>query len=228
MVINHTNNLSQSLQGTAKSASQGQMIASMTVKTLQNVKSDESFQQFWENVCKSASVEEVISQPQAPRKRRRPAPLDDGKTPGDHPERAEDYLRSVYFETLDLAINFILDRFNQPGYKVYSHLESLLLNAVNGNDFSEDLDYVCNFYGEDFERNSLLIQLQTLRVQLGAEKDLGLNDVVAYLKSLPSVTVDYFSEDFNLVRLILVVPATNAVSERSPSALRRLKTYDTT
>ena len=86
-----------------------------------------------------------------------------------------------------------------------------MLNAVNGNDFSEDLDYVCNFYGEDLERNSLFTQLQTLRVQLGAEKDLGLNYVVAYLKSLPSVT--------------LVVPATNAVSERSASALRRLKTY---
>ena len=227
MVMNHTDNLSRSLQGTEKSASQGQMIASMTVKTQQIVRIDESFQQFWQNVnvCKSASVEDVISQPQAPRKRRRQARLDDGKTPGDHPEKAEDYFRSVYFETLDLAINFILDRFSHPGYKVYSHLESLLLNAVNGNDFSEDLDYVCNFYGEDLERNSLLTQLQTLRVQLGAEKDLWLNDVVAYLKSLPSVTVDYFSEVFNLVRLILVVPATNAVSERSASALRRLKTY---
>ena len=66
MVMNHPDNLSQSLQGTEKTASQGQMIANMTVKTLQNVRSDESFQQFWQNVCKSASVEEVISQPQAP------------------------------------------------------------------------------------------------------------------------------------------------------------------
>lgn len=138
---------------------------------------------------------------------------------------SQDYFRSVYFETLDLAINFILDRFNQPGYKVYSHLESVLLNAVNGNDFLEHLDYVCNFYEEDLERNSLLTQLQTLWVQLGGEKDLGSNDVMAYLKSLLSVTVDYFSEIFNVARLILVAPATNAVSERSASSLRRLKTY---
>lgn len=99
------------------------------------------------------------------------------------------------------------------------------MNAVNGNEFSEYFDYVCNFYGDNLEHNSLLTQLQTLRVQLGTETDLGLNDVVAYLKNLSSVTVDYFSEVFNLVRLILVVPATNAVSERSASALRRLKTY---
>ena len=44
MIMSHTDNLSRSLQGTEKSASKGQMIASMTVKTLQNVRSNESFQ----------------------------------------------------------------------------------------------------------------------------------------------------------------------------------------
>lgn len=33
------------------------------------------------------------------------------------------------------------------------------------------------------------------------------------------------SEAFTLLRLILVMPATNAVSERSASALRRVKNY---
>lgn len=65
------------------------MIASMTVKTLQNVRSDESFQQFWQNVCKSASAAEIL-QPRPPQKRC-PARFADGKTPGDHPETAEDY-----------------------------------------------------------------------------------------------------------------------------------------
>ena len=147
-----------------------------------------------------------------------PACLDDDKTPGDHPETAEDYFRSIYFKTLDLVINFILDRFNQPEYKLYSSLESLLLDAVNGNDFSKDLDSVCDFYGDDLERNSLLPQLQTPRAQLGTETDLGLNDVVAYLSNLSSAAVDYFSEGFNIVKLLLVVPATNALSERSASA----------
>ena len=75
------------------------------------------------------------------------------------------------------------------------------------------------------ERNSLLPRLKTLGAQLGAETDLGLNNVVAYLRNLPSAGVDYFSEVFNLaIKLLLVVPATNATSERSGSALRRLKT----
>ena len=53
----------------------------------------------------------------------------------------------------------------------------------------------------------------------------GLNDAVSYLGNLPKAAVDYFSEDFSLVKLLLVLPSTNAVSKRSASALRRLKTY---
>ena len=34
-----------------------------------------------------------------------------------------------------------------------------------------------------------------------------------------------FSEICTLLKLIIVIPATNAVSERSASALRRVKTY---
>ena len=45
--------------------------------------------------------------------------------------------------------------------------------------------------------------------------DFGLNDVVAYLRNLPAVAVNYF----NLVKLRLVVPATNAVRQHSASAL---------
>ena len=55
----------------------------------------------------------------------------------------------------------------------------------------------------------------------------GLNDIVAYPRNLLmiSAAVDCISEVFSLVKLLLVLPATNAVSERSASALRRLKTY---
>ena len=66
---------------------------------------------------------------------------------------------------------------------------------------------------------------------LGTETDIELKDVVTYLRPPPPppppscATVDYFSEVFNHVKILVVVPATNAVSERSASALRRLKVY---
>ena len=44
-------------------------------------------------------------------------------------------------------------------------------------------------------------------------------------KSLPQVEQSHFSEVVYLLRLLLVMPATNAVSECSASALRLIKIY---
>ena len=48
--------------------------------------------------------------------------------------------------------------------------------------------------------------------------------LIAFLKSLNAVERTLYLEVFELAKLILVMPATNAISERSFSALRRLKT----
>ena len=141
------------------------------------------------------------------------------------PQEAIQKLRSIYFEALDVVIKFILNRFKQPGYKLYSRSESLQVNAVNGNDFLKDLDSVCDLYGDDLAGNLLLRQLQTLRAQLDTDTNLRLNDVVAFLRKLLRAVVDYFSDVFNLVTLLLFVPTTNVVSERSISDRRRLKMY---
>ena len=52
-----------------------------------------------------------------------------------------------------------------------------------------------------------------------------IDSVVTYLKSLNDVELVFYSEVVKVVNLILVMPATIAVSERSFSALRRLKTW---
>ena len=101
----------------------------------------------------------------------------------------------------------------------------------------------CSWYQWFFQESSLILsvifmettwsaihcfhscKLSKCRFVLRQIGDLGLNDWVAYLRNLLSAAVDYFSEVFNIVnKLLLVVPATNAVSERSGSALRRHKT----
>ena len=68
------------------------------------------------------------------------------------------------------------------------------------------------------------VQLESLAINK-EETTPTLKDVTAYLKEFDKNSWDYFSEVFMLVKLILVVPAINALSERSCSALRRLKTY---
>ena len=164
-----------------------------------------------------------ISKPKLPRKRRVPKRLDDGTAPGDHPPTVEDHYRSIYFQTFDVVINCIESRFDQLGYRSYSRLKSLLLKAASKKNFAEDLNFVCDVK-DNFERNSLKVQLESLAINI-KETTPTLKDVVAYLKKLDKNSWDYFSEVFTLVKLILVVPATNALSERSCSALRRLKTY---
>ena len=48
---------------------------------------------------------------------------------------------------------------------------------------------------------------------------------MAFLQSLNSVECELYTEVIKLTKIILVMPATNATSERSFSALRRLKTW---
>jgi len=52
-----------------------------------------------------------------------------------------------------------------------------------------------------------------------------LPDIIEYFKSRSSAKLTLFSEIGTLLKLLLVMPATNAVSERSFSALRRIKSY---
>ena len=44
-----------------------------------------------------------------------------------------------YFEAIDLAINSIQYRFDQPGYTIYRNLEAILLIAANQKDYSIEL-----------------------------------------------------------------------------------------
>ena len=61
-------------------------------------------------------------------------------------------------------------------------------------------------------------------VALSRRKE-NLQSIVDYLKSLTLEQRGYFCDVIKLVKLILVMPATNATSERCCSALRRLKTW---
>ena len=90
---------------------------------------------------------------------------------------------------------------------------------------SKVLNEVVQFYADDFNHKD---HLEAQLVQLHAGSENNLNDVqtvTEYLQSLSATERDYYCEVVKLVKLILVMPATNATSERSFSALRRLKTW---
>ena len=138
-----------------------------------------------------------------------------------------DHYKIIFMEAIDAITGSIESRFNQKGYETYKHLEQLVLLAAEGKDFEEELNFVTEFYGSDFNKQSLETQLLTFKTTFprGNNDKVNFKDVVNFMKGLSEAQKEFFSEVSTLVKLILVLPATNAVSERSFSSLRRIKTY---
>ena len=130
----------------------------------------------------------------------------------------------MYFEGIDLVIAAIKSRFDQQGFRVLQKLEVALLEKRDVQR-SEVVNEVVQFYGDDFNHKDHL-EAQLAQLHAGSEKALDdVQAVLEYLQSMLSAERDYYCEVIKLVKLILVMPATNATSERSFSALRRLKTW---
>ena len=228
LILKHSDNLSRTLQHISILAAEGQQVASMTIITLKSMRSDEQFDLFWDLVILKAK-ELDVDDPQLPRRRKLPRRLDDGLSAGAFPSTPKEHFRQVYFEALDLIVNCIQDRFDQSGYWIYQSLETLLMKACKQEKFEEDLDVVCSFYRDDFDKELLRTQLQTLGTHFimmeQPSTQTSIFDLKRYFLSLSPGQSSLLSQVKRLLQLILVMPATNATSERSFSTLCRLKSY---
>lgn len=224
-VLKHTDNLSKTLQHKDLSANEGQEVADLSVKTLERMRDEQSFELFWTMVQELASKYDV-GEPTLPRRRKAPRRLEIGLSDAEHPSSPQEHYRRIYYEALDLVINAIKNRFNQPGYVMYKNLETLLLSAANGKEFEEHFKTTTEFYGTDFTPTILKAQLEILATHFqAAGGNVSFKDIKAYFQGLSVPACSLFSEVITLMQLILVLPATNATSERSFSAMRRVKTY---
>ena len=89
---------------------------------------------------------------------------------------------------------------------------------------ANELTTVCNLYGSDLHAANLKMQLELLSDHISG-KNTDIFDVKKYLQELTPAVKALFSEVVLLMKLILVLPATNATSERSFSAMRRVKSH---
>ena len=154
LLLNHTDNLSKTLQHTSMSAAEGHSIAKMTVCTLQSMRSDPNFELFWQKVTKHAA-ELDVDEPALPRQRKRPRRYEDGIGEAHFSENVKDFFRRIFFEALDLVISGINSRFDQPGYKIYSKLEDLLVKAANNEEYNDEYQFIIDFYKDDFDSSLL-------------------------------------------------------------------------
>ena len=224
MLLRHSDNLSRTLQLSTISAAEGQSVASLTLQSLETLRYEDAFVLFWTNTQWKAK-DLGVSDPILPRKRRVPRDREIGTGENAFAECVEDHYRRVYYEALDLIVNCITSRFQQEGYKIYSNLENLLLKSARKVDFQEELDFVCSFYKEDFNKEQLQLQLNILPSALSGDVENNFHSILASYRKLSSAKQLLMAQISILLHLILVMPATNAVSERSFSALRRVKTY---
>ena len=218
-LLSIVDNLSRSLQAKTISACEGQQLVRMTQATFKSMRNDESFDLFWEYVEQRRALVDVSS-PALPRRRKVPRRLEVGESEGEYPTTVKDHYRRIYFEAIDLITVAIDNRFQQKGYDMLQKLETILTSQQS--QVSEAVKEVIDFY--DYSHpDRLETQLTLLHTNLESYTDL--LSVFSYLKSLSSAEKVFYTEVIKVVKLILVMPATNATSERSFSALRRLKTW---
>lgn len=103
---------------------------------------------------------------------------------------------------------------------MYQQLENLLLKTVHKENVEKELDAVSSFYGNDLDVDKLKLQLTLLQDQVSPKSDL--QDVVMYFCSFSVAQQELLSE---VIKVTQVSPATKAISERSFSAMKRIKSY---
>ena len=81
-----------------------------------------------------------------------------------------------------------------------------------------------SFFSSNLHKFKSGNQLKTL-THIVDEKQVKIKDAMTFISSLNASQKLLVSEVFKLVQLILIVPATNAISERLCSMLHKFKTY---
>jgi len=105
---------------------------------------------------------------------------------------------------------------------VFAEKEQLILSAAKGKRLAPSDGFV-QLYIEDSNIPDLIAQLGMLPTLLKEVPIATMSDFIQWFMKPP----DRFSlsEIRTLIRLVLVLPATNAISERALSTLRRVKSY---
>ena len=226
LILRHSDNLSKTLQSHKLSAAEGQRIALMTVATLNVLRDDTQFDLLWKSLQETRTKLDV-DDPVLPRKRKVPRRYEEGSAETEFFDVCKPLYCQQYYEALDLILNAIQARFDQPGFKMYRNLQDLLLKAVKGDDYRECLNHVTSLYHDDLDAQQLQLHLVIFQAnfRLVDKTSVTVYDIRDYILSLSPYERDLVSEVVISLKLIMVLPSTNAVSERSFSALKRLKTY---
>ena len=160
LVFGASESLSKSLQAKDTSLQEALAAVNSCKSFYRRQRTNEAFNHFYDDVVKCGEDLNIDS-PRLPRYRRAPPRLDDGSLPHQF-STPKEYFRQQYFQTCDLLLQELENRFDQSLHPVLA-LESLLLKAANGQCFEEQLQtvrescYSGDFNFDDLKRHLLLL-----------------------------------------------------------------------
>ena len=106
-------------------------VAHLTKEVLQKMRSDASFKSFYDAVILKSKNYSSMTEPVFPRRTRAPRRIEIGTREPTYPATTQDYHRQIYFESIELMVNAIEQRFDQPSFTAYAKMEALLVKALN-------------------------------------------------------------------------------------------------
>lgn len=162
LVFGAAESLSNTLQGKDTSFQEAIAAVNLAKSFYKRLRKEEEFNRFYDKVVKKAQ-DVKISSPSLPRYRKAPRRVDDGSNPHQF-ATPRDYFRRQYYQTCDLLLGELDERFEQS--KVIPSvlaIEKLLISAANGKTYDEHLKTIReSCYKEDFNFSELQKQLPLL------------------------------------------------------------------
>ena len=175
----------------------------------------------WNQVMEKKSKHEAIAEPVMPWKRKVPSRYGYNGNEYFH-SNPKLFYRQHYFDVVDYVAGNIKERFDQPDYSIYIKLQNIILKASCCQVFRPELNSLEDLYKDDFNFFALKSQLE-LPPKFVTGK-LELSEIISSMKNLSTEKRFLFSKVIKLIKIILIAPAINAISERSFSTLKRVKT----
>ena len=108
---------------------------------------------------------------------------------------------------------------------MYKNIESLIIATIKWGTAEHFFAAVTVFYSSDFDIDQLRLHLQFMATNYPQEQReaVTVRNVCVYFQKMSTFEKSLLSQAVVLSKLLIVMPATNAISERSFSSLRTLK-----
>ena len=146
-----------------------------------------------------------MSGPMLPWRTRGPRRIEIGTGEPTYPVTAQDYYRRIYFEAIDLMMNAIDQRFDQPSFDTYAKMECLLIKTLNSQDKSEELKFMEKLYNDDVNISLLTAQMEILQVLLKNGDYFRFDDIMVKIKELPNPERETIKEVIIKITISLLV-----------------------